>query len=212
MFTVKTKCVRWNFACAKCFFNLSAETTVNVHNARPRLKSWILFWRTKKSFFFWIVAKNVFFMKRYKGHLKILSEIFFVRESIFHPESVSISIYGKQTRKVVTFVFKAKLPATLWTLFSRTKNRQSCCFDLMVHIVLSKRRVFNTKMKNHLLFWKNFSANHSQPQPNLYRKLQKSFHLWHNRVGSPLVDTVNQKFISIPLSNTWVYSKATSWF
>ena len=44
-------------------------------------------------------------------------------------------------------------------------------------------------------FWKNFSANHKQEQPNLNQKIQKLFHLGHNRVDTPLADAVNQKFL-----------------
>ena len=39
-----------------------------------------------------------------------------------------------------------------------------------------------------------FCANHNQAHPNLNPKMQKLFHLWHNRVDTPLVDTNNQNF------------------
>ena len=42
-------------------------------------------------------------------------------------------------------------------------------------------------------FPKKFSANHNQPLSNLNQKGQKLFHLWHNRVGTLLVDTVKPK-------------------
>ena len=65
----------------------------------------------------------------------------------------------------------------------------------MVHIVFQKRRVAITKKKSHLHFWRTFSANHNQANPNLNQKRQKLFHLWLIRVDTPLVDTVNQNFI-----------------
>ena len=34
-------------------------------------------------------------------------------------------------------------------------------------------------------------ANHNQAHPNLNQKRQKFFHIWHLRVDTPLVDTVN---------------------
>ena len=44
-----------------------------------------------------------------------------------------------------------------------------------------------------------------------WAKKQKTFHLWHNCVDFPLVDTINPKFISCLILCTWVYSKKT-WF
>ena len=43
-------------------------------------------------------------------------------------------------------------------------------------------------------FYRDFAANHNQARPSLCHKRKKSFHFWHTRVNSPLIDTVNQKF------------------
>ena len=73
----------------------------------------------------------------------------------------------------------------------------------MVQIVLQERRVVTTKKENHLPFWGNFSAHHNQAHMNLNQRNQKFFHLWQNRVDTPLVDTVNQNFIYIPILYTF---------
>ena len=93
----------------------------------------------------------------------------------------------------------------------RTKNRQLCCLAVTVHIVLQERRVATTKMKNHLHFWRNISANHNQACPNMIQKRQKLFHIWYNRVDTPLVDTFTQNFNYILIYTLSVYIKAT-WF
>ena len=74
---------------------------------------------------------------------------------------------------------------------------QLCCLKLMVHIDLQEKRVKTKKKKSHLHFWKKSSANHNQAHPNLNQKKQKLFHLWHNRVDTPLVDTVNRIILYI---------------
>ena len=58
--------------------------------------------------------------------------------------------------------------------------------------------------KNHLHFWEKLFANRIQAHPNLsQKKWKETFHLWHNRVDSTLVDTVNQKFIYIVILYTF---------
>ena len=63
----------------------------------------------------------------------------------------------------------------------------------MVHIAYTSRDYEKEKASP---FLKKFSANNNQAYTNLNQKRQKSFHLWHNRVHSSLVHTVNQIFIS----------------
>ena len=69
----------------------------------------------------------------------------------------------------------------------------------MSHIILQERRVSTTKKKNRLHYWRNFSANHNQAQPNLNQNRKKLLHIKHNRVDTSLVDTVNQNIIDILL-------------
>ena len=75
----------------------------------------------------------------------------------------------------------------------------------MEHIVLQERRVTTTKNKSHLHFWIDFSANHNQAHPNLNQKKHQLFHLWHSRVNTPLVDTVNQNFIYFYILNLYTF-------
>ena len=83
----------------------------------------------------------------------------------------------------------------------------------MVYIVLSIRPLVTTKARNDFNLWKKFSGNHDHAHPNLSQKRQKLFQLWHNRVDSSLVDTVNQNFISHSFSifTILIYSQ-TIWF
>ena len=54
-----------------------------------------------------------------------------------------------------------------------------------------------------ITFLKKCSASQIQAHPNLNQKRQKLFHLWYNRVDTPLVDTVNQNFIYILILYTF---------
>ena len=54
-------------------------------------------------------------------------------------------------------------------------------------------------------FLRQSQPSTSEPEP----KKQKLLHLWHNRVDTPLVDTVNQNFIYILIYTLSVYIKAT---
>ena len=73
---------------------------------------------------------------------------------------------------------------------------------VMVHVVLQERRVANLKKEIHFHFRTIASANHNQAHPSLYQEGQKSFHLWHN-CRPPLVDTVNQEFLSVLIFKTF---------
>ena len=56
---------------------------------------------------------------------------------------------------------------------------------------------------------RSFSANNNQAHSNLSRKREKSLYIWHNCVGIPSIDTVNQKIIYIVLYTLPVSSKVT---
>ena len=102
-----------------------------------------------------------------------LSEMCFVP----HVETKSVFTFQPINRLVSTTVKSAKLAATFWIFFLRTKNRQFCCLVVTAHIVLQERRVATTK--NHLLFWRIFSANHSQAYPNLFQKKTNRVQIWN---------------------------------
>ena len=76
-----------------------------------------------------------------------------------HVEMKSVFTFQPIKRLVSTTVRSVKPAAMFWIFLLRTKNRQLCCFAGMVHIVLQERRVATTRKKNHLHFWRNFSAN-----------------------------------------------------
>ena len=105
--------------------------------------------------------------------------------------------------KVVTNIIVAMRVAKFWMFLLRTNKRHLSCLAVMAHIVSSERRILTIKMENRLLFWKNVSANQNQPQRKLCQKSQKSFHLKHDRVVSPLVETVNRNFISFLIFYTF---------
>ena len=134
-----------------------------------------------------IEIKNCVWTTKYKRLLEMCI--------VPHVEMRSVFIFQPIKRLVSTTVEIAKPATMFWIFLLRTKNRQSCCLVVMVHIVLQERRVVNTKKKNHLQFWRHFSADHNQAHPNLNQQREKLFHLWHNRVDALLVDTVNQNFI-----------------
>ena len=89
----------------------------------------------------------------------------------------------------------AKPAATFLVFLLRTKNQQLGCLALMEHIVLPERRVVITKKKNHLHFWRNFSANHSQAHPNLTQKRTNWVQIWNKRIHFLLADDLSDIFI-----------------
>ena len=87
-------------------------------------------------------------------------------------EMKSVFTFQPKKRLVSTTVKSAKPAATFWIFILRTKNRQLCCLASTVHIVLQEKRVATTKKKNHLHFWRNFSANHSHPHQKWSNRVQ----------------------------------------
>ena len=65
---------------------------------------------------------------------------------------------------------KCKICCNVLNIILRTKNRHLCYFVVTVNIVSQKRWFATTKKKNHLHFWRNFSANHNQTHLNLNQK------------------------------------------
>ena len=115
-----------------------------------------------------IERKNCVWTTKYNR----LLEVFIFR----HVELKNVFTF-QPIKLVSTTVKSAKPAATFWIFVLRTKNRQLCCLAEMVHIVLQERRVATTKKKNHLHFWRNFSANHNQAHPDLNQK-NRSFSIY----------------------------------
>ena len=112
---------------------------------------------------------------------------------------------------VSTTVKSATPVATFWIFFPRTKNRQLCCLAAMARIVLAKRRVMTTKMKNHLFsegIFPPITINHTRcwakrnKNPPTYGIVVSTSH-WLTQLSSNLFP---DSFETLS-----VYSKAT-WF
>ena len=110
-------------------------------------------------------------------------------------EMKSVVTFQPVKRLISTTVKTANPAATFWRILLGTKNRKFCCLAVMVHIVLQRRRVATTKKKNHLHFWRSFSANHNQAQPNLNKKKLKWVQIWNKRIRSLLADDLSDIFI-----------------
>ena len=126
-----------------------------------------------------IDKKNCVWTTKYKRPL----DMCFVR----HVKMKSVFTFQAIKRIVSTTVKSEKPATTFWILLLSTKNQQ-LCLAVMEHIVLQERRVVTTKKKNHLHFWRNFSANHNQAHPNLNQKWLKWFQIWNTRIRFLLVD------------------------
>ena len=113
-----------------------------------------------------------------------------------HVDMKRVLTFQSKKLLVSTTVKSTKPAATFPIIFLTTKNRHLCCLVVVLHKGLQQRRVVTTK-KSHLNFWRNFSANQNQANPNLNQKKQKAFLLSHNRVDTPSVAKVNQNFIYI---------------
>ena len=113
---------------------------------------------------------------------------------------------------VSTTVTNAKPSATFWIFLLRTKNQQFRCLGVTVHIVLQERRVATTKKKNHLQFWRSFSANHNHAHLNLNQKRLKWVQISNKRICFLLVDDLSDIFIfQIILFNFSLQSTATQY-
>ena len=112
-----------------------------------------------------------------------------------HVEMESVFTFQPLERLVSTTVKSAKPDATFRIFLLGTKNWQICCLAVTVHIVLQERRVATTKKKNHLHFWRNFSAHHNQTHPNLNQKMLKWVQIWNKRIRLLLADDLSNIFI-----------------
>ena len=96
------------------------------------------------------------------------------------------------TNKTTTFdCKKCKACCQVLNILLRTKNRQLFCLVVTVHIDLPERRVATTKKKNHLHFWRNFSANHNQAHPNPNQKRTNRVQIWNKRIRFLLADDLS---------------------
>ena len=92
-----------------------------------------------------------------------------------------------ETNKITSFYDCSKPAVTFWIILLRTKNRHICCL-----VVSLFTRVATTK--NHLHFWRSFSANHNQAHPNLNQKRLKRVQIWNKRIRFLLADDLSNIF------------------
>ena len=126
--------------------------------------------------------------------------------TVQHVETKSVFTFQQIKRLVSTTVKSAKPAATFWIFLLRIKNHQICCLAVMEHIALQEIRVATTKKKNHLHFWRIFSANHNQAHPNLNQETTNRVQLRNKRIRFLLVDDLSNMFI---FSNPFIQFQPT---
>ena len=170
----QTKCVLGKFACWKGLLRLSEEVIINVFNALPNGRCAIMPLEDKQNRLFLKCDRGIFLSEEtQKSFQHSIVDIYCSGGFCSRQEYVK-SVHGKRMMKSLRKVFNAKRAAMFWTFRLRTKDRQACCLVVMVQIALSRRRLVSTKMKNHLLFRRNFFVNYNKPHPNLQQKRQRS--------------------------------------
>ena len=204
----RPQCVWIYFACSILLSNLLNEPTINVLRTR-HCATWAMFpLKNNQIRLSWSLAEAFLLLKSWKSQFKMLLEMSFVQHAqtknvfSFQPTKVAHSATVKST----------ELAVICWIFHLRTKNWHLYSLVLMVHIVFQKRQVVTKKSKIGLQLWGRWSANHHQAHLNLNQNRQKSFLSGHNRVDSPLVDTVIQKFSSIVFLYTFSPQKRNKIF
>ena len=87
-----------------------------------------------------------------------------------HVETKNVFTFQPKKWLVSMTVKSAKPAVTFWIFLLRTKNQKLWCLVATIHIALQERQVTTTKKKNHLHFWRNFSTNQFQANPNPHQK------------------------------------------
>ena len=75
----------------------------------------------------------------------------------------------------------------------------------MVHIALKEKRVATTKNKSYLHFWRNFTANQIQANPNPHQKKLKRIQIWKKPIRFRLADDLSNIFIFQIISFKTIY-------
>ena len=129
---------------------------------------------------------GAFFSERRKNQLELLLQMSFVLSGVAHNTTLSEFINRKKVMQFVTKVRIAK-PVSTFRKFFKHQKPTHCFVENTSHGYQNERPS---------PFWKHFSANHNQ----LCQNRQKLLHFWHNRVDSPLVDTVKHNISSSSIS------------
>ena len=194
-------------ACTKRFFHLSAEATINVFNARLRVRCAILPLKKKQMRSSWSLAKGFNILKRRKNQIKMSFDMCFVQ----NVPMKSLFTFWTTKIQVLTRVKRTKLAVTCRILVLKTKNRQLCHLAVTVHIASLKRRVATLKKEIHLQISRILSTNNNKRHRNLCQKKQKAF--LHSIIVSNLHWLMQLNKNSFPLTffTISVYS-TTTWF
>ena len=114
---VQMQSVWVNFACTKRFFNLLAETIINVHNVGLYVKCAIFHLKNKETPFSCRLVQGFVFSKRVQSQFKMLMEVCFVLASIVLTEKNAIlSVVMYQLRDPFMIVTIVE-PGCLFTNF-----------------------------------------------------------------------------------------------
>ena len=155
--------------------------------------------RTNKFEFLVVWSRDLYLSRDKKTHSRCFQSCVLFNM----PQSNVFSPSNQQHFQTQWLKKTAKIALTCWIFLLRAKNQHFCSLVVMEHIALQEKWVATAEKKNKLHCWWNFTANHNHAYQNLNRNKQKWFHLWHNRVDSPFVDSIRQKKFSMPFSNAF---------
>ena len=127
-----------------------------------------------------IERKNCVWTTQYER----LSEMCIVQ----HVEKKMCFTIQPKKRLVSTTVKSAKLAATFWIFFLRTKKRQLCCLAVTVHIASQKDESWLRKRKAISIFEEISLPNHNQAHLNQNQKRLNWVQIWNKRIHFLLVD------------------------
>ena len=127
-----------------------------------------------------------------------------------HVELKSVFTFQPTRTPVYSTVKGAKPDLTCQIITLRTKNRQICCFMVMVHNPLQEKRVLTTKKRNHLYFFKKFHRQSKSSTPESASEKEKNRSIYDIIVSTPywlIQSTKNSFAFSFYIFS--VYSRAT---
>ena len=133
-FVLRLQCVRVYFVRTKNFSNLSTQATINVLNARQRVRCAISVLKNRQICPSWSLVKGSILLRGRKNQCKMWLEICFVQH--FKPKIV---LTFQPTTLTPSSTMNSLKPAlTRSIVLNRTKNWQLCRLVVMVHTDLQE--------------------------------------------------------------------------